>query len=86
MLIDGMASAVEVFERLDLRRRAAEGGYHTIAGFALYQFQHLPQAGESFEYEGWRFEVVDTDGRRIDKIMVSRLPVSTDDIIDDQTG
>ena len=86
VLIDGMTSAIEVFERLDLRRRVAEDGYHTIAGFALFQFQHLPQVGESFEYEGWRFEIVDTDGRRIDKIMASRLPAPTDDSFGEQTG
>jgi CBS domain containing-hemolysin-like protein len=67
-LIDGMMSAQDAFDRLGLRTRP-EGDFHSIAGFALLQLEHLPQAGESFDYEGWRFEVVDLDGRRIDKVL-----------------
>jgi CBS domain containing-hemolysin-like protein len=69
LLIDGMISAKEAFDRLILRTRPAEGGFHTIAGFMLQQLGHLPKAGEHFDYEGWRFEVVDLDGRRIDKVL-----------------
>jgi CBS domain containing-hemolysin-like protein len=68
LLIDGMISAPDAFERLGLRE-LPEGDYHTLAGFALVHFGHLPEAGESFEFEGWRFEIVDLDGRRIDKIL-----------------
>ena len=71
-LIDGSTSVLELFERLDLRRPATKDSYHTVAGFALFQFQHLPKVGEHFDYDGWRFEIVDTDGRRIDKVMASR--------------
>lgn len=67
-LIDGMMSAQDAFDRLGLRTRP-EGDFHTIAGFVLFQLEHLPEAGESFDYEGWRFEVVDMDGRRIDKVL-----------------
>ena len=35
----------------------------------LQQFGHLPAVGEHFDYEGWRFEIVDLDGRRIDKVL-----------------
>ena len=62
-------SAVKGPYRLNLRIRPAEGGFHTIAGFMLRQLGHLPKAGEHFDYEGWRFEVVDLDGRRIDKVL-----------------
>ncbi|ALK09670.1 hemolysin family protein [Blastochloris viridis] len=48
--------------------------YHTIAGFLLDRFGHLPGVGEHIDANGWRFEVVDLDGRRIDKVMVSRVP------------
>ena len=47
--------------------------YHTAAGFALNSFGHLPDLGESFDTQGWRFEVADLDGRRIDKILATRL-------------
>ena len=69
LLIDGMMSAQEAFDWLNLRTRPADGGFHTIAGFMLRQLGHLPKVGEHFDYEGWRFEVVDLDGRRIDKIL-----------------
>jgi magnesium and cobalt exporter, CNNM family len=67
-LIDGMMPAQGAFERLGLRTRP-EGDFHKIAGFVLFKLEHLPEAGESFDYEGWRFEVVDMDGRRIDKVL-----------------
>ena len=65
LLIDGMMSALDVFDRLGFRARS-EGDYHTVAGFVLAQLGHLPEVGESFEFEGWR---LDLDGRRIDKIL-----------------
>lgn len=48
-------------------------GYATVAGFVLAQLQHLPKTGEFIENSGLRFEVVDLDGRRIDKVLASRL-------------
>jgi len=48
--------------------------YETLAGFVLSNMNHLPGVGESFQIEGWRFEVVDLDGHRIDKILLERLP------------
>ncbi len=68
LLIDGMMSAQDAFDRLGFRIRP-EGDFHTVAGFALSQLGHLPEVGESFDYEGWRFEIVDLDGRRIDKVL-----------------
>jgi putative hemolysin len=48
--------------------------YHTVAGFMLERFGRRPKAGEHSEYAGWRFEIVDLDGRRIDKVLASRAP------------
>ncbi|MGV3574657.1 MAG: hemolysin family protein [Devosia sp.] len=50
--------------------------YETVAGYILSVLNRLPATGESFEREGWRFEVVDLDGRRIDKVLVSPLQPS----------
>jgi CBS domain containing-hemolysin-like protein len=72
ILIDGMMSAQDAFERLGFKT-APEGEFHTVAGFALYQLEHLPEVGEKFDYEGWRFEIVDLDGRRIDKVLATRI-------------
>ncbi|GAU84103.1 magnesium and cobalt efflux protein CorC [Bosea sp. BIWAKO-01] len=50
-----------------------DADFQTVAGFILAELNHLPNVGEFFEKGHWRFEVVDLDGRRIDKILVSRL-------------
>jgi putative hemolysin len=47
--------------------------YETLAGFVLSHMHHLPQVGEHVDVSGWRFEVMDLDGRRIDKILASRV-------------
>ncbi|MER9291564.1 hemolysin family protein [Mesorhizobium sp. M0510] len=74
LLIDGMMLAHDAFARLGFRSGSAEGDFHTIAGFALSRLGHLPEAGENFDYEGWRFEILDMDGRRIDKLLARREP------------
>ena len=71
-LIAGSMPVDEMAERLDVAI-PLERSYHTAAGFALDRLGHLPQIGESFDTQGWRFEIVDIDGRRIDKILATRL-------------
>jgi putative hemolysin len=71
-LISGSMAADEMADRLSISL-PPDRGYHTAAGFVLSQLGHLPEIGESFDTQGWRFEVVDLDGRRIDKILASRI-------------
>lgn len=52
------------------------GAYHTLAGFVLYQFGYIPRTSEFFEWGGYRIEVVDMDGNRIDRILVDRSPAA----------
>jgi putative hemolysin len=47
--------------------------FETVAGFVLSELNHLPQVGETFTRGHWRFEVLDLDGRRIDKVLVQRI-------------
>ncbi|KIZ47333.1 MULTISPECIES: hemolysin family protein [Rhodopseudomonas] len=47
--------------------------YHTVAGLVLQHFGALPGVGDRFDYQGWRFEILDLDGRRIDKISATKL-------------
>lgn len=49
-----------------------DDSFHTVAGFALSRIKELPEEGAVFLAQGWRFEIVDMDGRRIDKLLVSR--------------
>jgi putative hemolysin len=54
-----------------------EHDYHTAAGMTIAHFGRIPNAGEYFEWNGWRVEVVDLDGPRVDKLLVQRI--GTDD-------
>jgi putative hemolysin len=72
-LISGSMPADEMADRLSIAL-PPDCSYHTAAGFVLSQLGHLPEVGESFDSHEWRFEVIDLDGRRIDKILASRIP------------
>ncbi|MBN8950473.1 MULTISPECIES: hemolysin family protein [unclassified Rhizobium] len=74
LLMEGMMPVYDAFARLGLRVGEEDVNFHTLAGFALYQLGHLPEVGESFSFGGWRFEIVDLDGMRIDKILAQREP------------
>ena len=70
-LVAGDTPVDELRDLLDVALPTDEG-YHTVAGFALSHIKELPEEGEVFTALGWRFEIVDMDGRRIDKLLVSR--------------
>jgi putative hemolysin len=71
-LIAGSMPVDEMAERLPIVV-PPERSYHTAAGFVLSELGYLPLVGENFDSQGWRFEVVDLDGRRIDKILARRI-------------
>ena len=71
LLVSGALSADVLADRLGLEF-ADDREFGTAAGYALSIFKKLPVEGESFTDQGWRFEVVDMDHRRIDKLLVSR--------------
>jgi putative hemolysin len=69
-LLDGQMPIYEVERTLEIRGLSAhEHEYTTLAGFVLTQLGHIPVPGEVFDWNDWRFEVVDLDGRRIDKVL-----------------
>ena len=72
LLMDGSMLAVEAFDRLQVDNRPEIEDFHTLAGFALTRLGRIPTSGDHFTWGDWRFEVVDMDGRRIDKLLVSR--------------
>jgi putative hemolysin len=72
-LVDGRLRVTDLERGVGARELASEE-YATVAGLLLHHMGHLPQIGETLEVGGYRFEVLDMDGRRIDKIMVTRLP------------
>ena len=77
-LVDGMLPIDEVEHRLGLRGLLADRDFHTLAGFILAELGHVPRAGEHFVWQGSRFEVMDMDGRRVDKVLVT-LPAPVGD-------
>jgi putative hemolysin len=70
-LVSGAASADLLSDRLGLNL-PRDRDYSTVAGFALSVLKHLPETGEKFRRDGWSFEIVDMDGRKIDKLIASR--------------
>jgi putative hemolysin len=75
-LIDGLIPTPELKDRLDLRELPEEdrGRYNTLAGMIMLLLGRLPETADSVEWEGWRFEVVDLDGKRVDKVLATALP------------
>ena len=78
-LIDGNMLAHDVKELLNLAELPSEkrGSYLTLGGLVMMQVGRIPVAGDGFDAVGLRFEVVDMDGKRVDKVLVESLPEST---------
>ena len=70
-LVSGAASADLLSDRLGMNM-PGDRDFSTVAGFALSVLKHLPESGEKFRHDGWSFEIVDMDGRKIDKLIASR--------------
>jgi magnesium and cobalt exporter, CNNM family len=71
-LLDGLMPVPELKDRLELKEVPEEERYHTLSGMLMMLLGRLPQTADRVEWKGWRFEVVDMDGKRIDKVLASR--------------
>jgi putative hemolysin len=73
-LADGSASIDDIAAVLDLNSLTeSHQDYHTLAGFILSLAGEIPQTAASFSYNGFSFKIVDMDGNRIDKVMISKI-------------
>ncbi len=81
-LLDGLIPIVELKDRLGIRTVPEEdkGRYHTLSGMVMWLLGRLPGTGDIATWENWRLEVIDLDGKRIDKVLASRLPEPADEI------
>ena len=73
-LVDGSAAMEEVLTHfgMDSLPEDEAGAYHTIGGFVMARLGRVPKTADAFEWGGMKFEVMDMDGRRIDKVLVMR--------------
>jgi putative hemolysin len=78
-LMDGLIPVPELKDRLSLKDLPDEdrGRYNTLAGMIMLLLGRLPKVTDSVEWQGWRFEVIDLDGKRVDKVLVSALAPDT---------
>lgn len=78
-LVDGGVSMEEAAEHLDLPELPPEelGAYHTLGGFVMARLGRIPTTADRVDWGGFHFEVMDMDGRRVDKILVSRLDAAS---------
>jgi putative hemolysin len=84
-LMDGMIGIHEAERLLDRKNMRGEEDFETLAGFVLARLGQIPQVGESFDWDGLRFEIVDMDGRRIDRVLVANVapaPAAEADVFD----
>lgn len=73
-LIAGSMHADELADMLSIRIPGPDDrDFETVAGFCLAVLTHIPETGEAFEFDDWRFEIIDLDARKIDKILVSAV-------------
>jgi putative hemolysin len=75
-LVDGMYDIGDFRDRFGLRTLppATEGYYQTVGGFVMAGLGQVPEVGDHFSWGGFRIEVMDMDGRRVDKVLVAREP------------
>jgi len=78
-LFDGLIPVPELKDRLDLKELPDEdrGRYNTLAGMTMLLLGRLPRTADVAEWGGWRFEIVDLDGKRVDKVLATRIDAAS---------
>ncbi len=78
-IVDGLVTVQELREQLNLPKLRGEdsGNFHTTAGFVLSELGKIPKTGDFFESDGVRYEVIDMDGNRVDKVLINLPPKQT---------
>ena len=74
LTVDGALEYVELAPQLNLPPQEEDADYHTVAGLIMEELQSIPEVGEYIDFHGWRFEVVEKEGQRIERVKISKLP------------
>jgi putative hemolysin len=84
-LLDGAIPIPEMKDRLTLKTTPEEdkGRYHTVAGMFMLLLGRVPNTSDRVLWDGWMFEVVDMDGKRIDKVLATPVDTSSEEILSD---
>ncbi len=79
-LLDGHIPVPELKDRLQLDAVPEEdkGRYHTLSGMMMLLTGRLPKETDTARWEGWKFEIVDMDGKTVDKVLATRMPTTAD--------
>jgi len=81
LLVDGMIPIDELEERVNIKEFSfEEADYSTLAGFILYKLSEIPNVGDHFVSEGYRFEIMDMDKSKIDKVLISKMVQEEEDV------
>ncbi|HEY0877235.1 MAG TPA: hemolysin family protein [Zeimonas sp.] len=85
-LLDGLIPTPELKDRLGLRTLPEEERerYQALSGMLMLMLGRMPQTGDTVVWENWRFEVVDMDGKRVDKVLASQVPLAP--VADEETA
>jgi putative hemolysin len=73
-LIDGKLAFFEFIHEFEIEDYSVDDAqFHSIAGFVIHQLKEIPKTGDTFTWNGYRFEIIDMDGNRIDKILLTKI-------------
>jgi CBS domain containing-hemolysin-like protein len=73
-LIEGLTPIIDVMRSLDIEEFPDRNQYETLAGFVIYKLKRLPKRTDAFVHEGYKFEVLDLEGVRVEQLLVTRIP------------
>lgn len=84
-LVDGQIPFYDFLTHFEKTEWMNEGEqeFDTLAGFILHELEHIPKPGETFEWNGFKFEIIDMDGHRIDKVLVTLSPELKEELEED---
>lgn len=74
LTVEGALEYVELASQLNLPQQEEDTDFHTVAGLIMEELQTIPDVGDFADFHGWRFEVVEKEGQRIERVKITKLP------------